>query len=388
MKVRNIMFTGFMAAILGATSANAAISVASQGYVDAKVGAVSTSVSNLETTVSNTYQTKAEAETAASGVETELAKKVDQTVYDAHLTAQEAIDAKQTEDISKNTAAIATLNGDAATPGSVKNEIKVLSDLLGGTAGDVSGLTTQVSANTTAIEKLNAEAATIGSVANSIAEALKDYSTTEQVDAKDTATLDAAKEYADGLADNYDAAGSAAAVEAKLADYTKTSDLDSTFATDSELNAVDAKFANYTTTEALTTTLNNYATNTALKAEEDARKAADEATTNALKDYTKTSELDAGFVSEEEMTTFKSSNDEAIADAKKAGTDAATVAAAAQSKADENAESISQLETDLATKITAPDACATQDCVLSINKASGTIAWVPLTEPVEDYLTE
>lgn len=322
MKVRNIMFTGFMAAILGATSANAAISVASQGYVDAKVGAVSTSVSNLETSVSNTYQTKAEAETAASGVETELAKKVDQTVYDEHLTAQEAIDAKQTEDISKNTAAIATLNGDAATPGSVKNEIKVLSDLLGGTAGDVSGLTTQVSANTTAIEKLNAEAATIGSVANSIAEALKDYSTTEQVDAKDTATLDAAKEYADGLADNYDAAGSAAAVEAKLADYTKTS------------------------------------------------------------------ELDAGFVSEAEMTTFKSSNDEAIADAKKAGTEAATAAAAAQSKADENAESISQLETDLATKITAPEACATQDCVLSINKASGTIAWVPLTEPVEDYLTE
>lgn len=322
MKVRNIMFTGFMAAILGATSANAAISVASQGYVDAKVGAVSTSVSNLETTVSNTYQTKAEAETAASGVETELAKKVDQTVYDAHLTAQEAIDAKQTEDISKNTAAIATLNGDAETPGSVKNEIKVLSDLLGGTSGDVTSLTTQVSANTTAIEKLNAEAATIGSVANSIAEALKDYSTTEQVDAKDTATLDAAKEYADGLADNYDAAGSAAAVEAKLADYTKTS------------------------------------------------------------------ELDAGFVSEAEMTTFKSSNDEAIADAKKAGTEAATAAAAAQSKADANAESISQLETDLATKITAPDACATQDCVLSINKASGTIAWVPLTEPVEDYLTE
>lgn len=353
MKVRNIMFTGFMAAILGATSANAAISVASQGYVDAKVGAVSTSVSN-------TYQTKADAETAASGVETELGKKVDQTVYDAHLTSQKAIDDEQTEDISKNTAAIATLNGDAETPGSVKNEIKVLSDLLGGTAGDVSGLTTQVSANTTAIEKLNAEAATIGSVANSIAEALKDYSTTEQVDAKDTATLDAAKAYADGLADNYDAAGSAAAVEAKLADYTTTADL--------------------------TTTLESYATNTALKAEEDARKAADEATTEALKDYTKTADLDDGFVSEAEMTTFKSSNDEAIADAKKAGTDAAAAAAAAQSKADANESAISQLETDLATKITAPAECATQDCVLSINKASGTIAWVPLTEPVEDYL--
>ncbi|MFQ6702656.1 MAG: hypothetical protein ACLRFO_00430, partial [Alphaproteobacteria bacterium] len=137
-------------------------------------------------------------------VEADLAKKVETSVYDAHLVSQKAIDDKQTEDIvkntediSKNTAAIAILNGDANTTGSVKNEIKVLSDLLGGTAGDVSGLTTQVGANTTAIEKLNAEAATIGSVANSIAEALKPYSTTEQVDAKDAAVLQAAKDYAD-----------------------------------------------------------------------------------------------------------------------------------------------------------------------------------------------
>lgn len=380
MKVKNIVFSGVMGAILmSASGASAAISVASQGYVDAKVGTVATSVSNLETTVSNTYQTKADAETAARGVETELGKKLDQTVYDAHLTAQQGVDAKQTEDISKNTAAIEILNGDAETVGSVKNQIKVLSDSLDGTASNVTELTTQVGANTTAIEKLNAEAATVGSVANSIAEALKDYSTTEQVDAKDTATLDAAKAYADGLADNYDAAGSAAAVEAKLADYTKTSELNSTFATDEELGAVDAKFANYTTTEVLNTTLQSYATNTALKAEEDARKAADEATTEALKDYTKTADLDSGFVSEAEMTTFKSANDTAIAEAKQAGVDA-------QADADANTESISQLQTDLATKITAPAACETQDCVLSINKASGTIAWVPLTEPVNDYL--
>ena len=371
---------------MSATGASAAINVASQGYVDAKVGAVSTSVSNLETSVSNTYQTKADAATAASDVEEELGKKVDQTVYDSHLTAQEAIDAQQTGDISKNTAAIATLNGDASVPGSVKNEIKVLSDLLGGTAGDVSGLTTLVNANTTAIEKLNAEAATVGSVANSIAEALKPYSTTEQVDAKDAETLQSAKDYADGLAGNYEVAGAAAAVEAKLADYTKTSELDSTFATDEELGAVDAKFASYTTTEALNTKLNDYALQTSLEAEEAARKAADDATTEALKDYTKTAELDAGFVSEAEMTTFKSANDTAIADAKTAGTDAAAAAAAAQEDADANATAITQLQTDLATKITAPAACETQDCVLSINKASGTISWVPLTEPVDDFL--
>lgn len=342
MKVKNIVFSGVMGAILmSATGASAAISVASQGYVDAKVGAIETNVTEnylSKTDAADTYLTETQVTeqiTNVVGSETEgLIKDVadnkaaiaaldDTYATDTELSeglatkvdaqAQTAVDAKQTEDISKNAAAIEILNGDAETVGSVKNEIKVLSDLLGGTAGDVSGLTTQVSANTTAIEKLNAEAATIGSVANSIAEALKDYSTTEQVDAKDTATLDAAKAYADGLADNYDAAGSAAAVEAKLADYTKTS------------------------------------------------------------------ELDAGFVSEAEMTSFKSANDTAIAEAKQAGVDA-------QAEADANAESISQLQTDLATKITAPAACETQDCVLSINKASGTIAWVPLTEPVDDYL--
>ena len=342
MKVKNIVFSGVMGAILmSATGASAAISVASQGYVDAKVGAIETNVTEnylSKTDAADTYLTETQVTeqiTNVVGSETEgLIKDVadnkaaiaaldDTYATDTELSeglatkvdaqAQTAVDAKQTEDISKNTAAIEILNGDAETVGSVKNEIKVLSDLLGGTAGDVSGLTTQVSANTTAIEKLNAEAATIGSVANSIAEALKDYSTTEQVDAKDTATLDAAKAYADGLADNYDAAGSAAAVEAKLVDYTKTS------------------------------------------------------------------ELDAGFVSEAEMTTFKSANDTAIAEAKQAGVEA-------QADADANAESISQLQTDLATKITAPAACETQDCVLSINKASGTIAWVPLTEPVDDYL--
>ncbi len=342
MKVKNIVFSGVMGAILmGATGASAAINVASQGYVDAKVGAIETNVTEnylSKTDAADTYLTETQVTeqiTNVVGSENEgLIKDVadnkaaiaaldDTYATDTELSeglatkvdaqAQATVDAKQTEDISKNTAAIEILNGDAETVGSVKNEIKVLSDLLGGTAGDVSGLTTQVSANTTAIEKLNAEAATIGSVANSIAEALKDYSTTEQVDAKDAATLDSAKEYADSLADNYDAAGSAAAVEAKLADYTKTT------------------------------------------------------------------ELDAGFVSESEMTTFKTENETAIAAAKKAGDDA-------QADANANAQNISQLQTDLATKITAPAACETQDCVLSINKASGTIAWVPLTEPVDDYL--
>ena len=54
MKVKNIVFSGVMAAILGATSANAAVTVASQGYVDSKVGAV-------ETNITNNYLTKEDA---------------------------------------------------------------------------------------------------------------------------------------------------------------------------------------------------------------------------------------------------------------------------------------------------------------------------------------
>lgn len=318
MKVRNIMFTGFMAAILGATSANAAISVASQGYVDAKVGAVSTSVSNLETSVSNTYQTKADAETAASGVETELAKKADKATTLAGYGIDDAYTKAEADEKYLIMESPDALGANLQWTADGKLDTKGIA-----TAEGLDKLD----------ERVNGSASTEGSIAYDIAAAL--------AEAKQYADDNDANTIYDDTQVKADIAANAEAIaqKANSADVYTKSEVES---------AVDAKLA----------------------------------------DYTKTSELDAGFVSEAEMTTFKSSNDDAIADAKKAGTDAATAAAAAQSKADANAESISQLETDLATKITAPDACATQDCVLSINKATGTIAWVPLTEPVEDYLTE
>ena len=98
------------------------------------------------------------------------------TVYTAlELAAseQKLVDNAQSELIQRNANAITILNGDENTTGSVKNEIKVLSDLLSGTSGDVSGLTAQVGANKTAIEKLNADVATTGSVKYSIDVAVK-----------------------------------------------------------------------------------------------------------------------------------------------------------------------------------------------------------------------
>ena len=132
MKIKNIMFGGVMAAILmsvaGAANAADPISVASTGYVEAKVGA-------LETSVQGVYQTKADAKTAAD--------------------AQKLIDDKQTQDIKSNTEAINMLGGESGADG-------------------VATLVSDVNTNKTAISTLNADAQTEGSVAYKIAQAVSD----------------------------------------------------------------------------------------------------------------------------------------------------------------------------------------------------------------------
>lgn len=310
MKVKNIVFSGVMGAILmGATGASAAISVASQGYVDSKVGAVSSSVTNLQTSVSNTYQTKADAATAASGVETELAKKADKATTLAGYGIDDAYTKAEADEkylIMENPDALGanlqwTADGKLDTKGIA-------------TAEGLDRLD----------ERVNGNASTEGSIAYDIAAALAEAK--QYADDNDADTIYDDTQVKADIAANAEAI----AQKANSADVYTKSEVES---------AVDAKLA----------------------------------------DYTKTSELDAGFVSETEMTTFQASNTEAIADAKKAGTDA-------QATANENAADISQLQTDLATKITKPAACNATNCVLSIT--GNTISWVPLTEPVDDYLEE
>lgn len=301
MKVKNIVFSGVMAAILGATSANAALTVASQGYVDSKVGAV-------ETNITNNYLTKDEA-TNTYLTETQVTQQITKVV---------------------------------------------------GTSE--SGVLADVAANKTAIAGLQLSKA----------------------NAADVYT----KDEADDLL----------ATKANTADVYSKTDADSTFATQEALNTVkatadaaatktyvDTEFAKYTTTEGLTTKLADYAKQVDLEAEVTARDTAVKAVDAKLKDYTKTSDLDSGFVSEDEMTAFKSANTAAI-NAKVDQSDYDTKVSALEAKDTELAGGISDLQTALAEKISAPAACETQDCVLSINKATGTIAWVPLTEPVENYL--
>ena len=242
MKVKNIVFSGVMAAILGATGANAAVTVASQGYVDSRVGAV-------ETNITNNYLTKEDA-TNTYLTETQVTQQITKVV------------------------------------GTSEN-----------------GVLADVVANKTAIADLQSSKANAADV------------------------------------------------------YSKT-DADSTFATKDALSAVE-------------TTANAAATKTYVDTE--------------FAKYTTTADLDSGFVSEDEMTAFKSANTAAI-NAKVDQSDYDTKVSALEAKDTELAGGISDLQTALAKKISAPAACETQDCVLSINKATGTIAWVPLTEPVENYL--
>ena len=331
MKVKNIVFSGVMAAILGATSANAALTVASQGYVDSKVGAV-------ETNITNNYLTKEDA-TNTYLTETQVTQQITKVVG----TSENGVLA----DVAANKTAIAGLQSSKANAADVYTKTEA-DDLLAAKADKTK-------------------------VAEDIASAVAGKANTADVYSKTDADSTFATKTA--LGD----------VDAKFADYTKTSELNSTFATDAELKAVDDKFANYTTTEGLTTKLADYAKQVDLEAEVTARDTAVKAVDAKLADYTKTSDLDSGFVSEAEMTEFKNANTAAI-DAKVAQSDYNTKVSALEAKDTELAGDISDLETALASKITAPAACETQDCVLSINKATGTIAWVPLTEPVANYL--
>lgn len=251
MKVKNIVFSGVMAAILGATGANAALTVASQGYVDSKVGAV-------ETNITNNYLTKEDA-------------------GNTYAT---------TEYVTEN-----------------------VTNILG---NETAGLVADVTANTEAIAGLQSSKA-------DSATSLAGYGITDA--------------------------------------YTKT-EVDQKYATKDALSAVE-------------TTANAAATKSYVDTE--------------FAKYTTTADLDSGFVSEDEMTVFKTANTAAI-NAKVDQSDYNTKVTALEAKDTDLAGDISNLETALANKITAPAACETQDCVLSINKATGTIAWVPLTEPVENYL--
>lgn len=215
MKVRNIMFSGVMAAILmGSAGAHAAVEIASKQYVLNQVGdkatteALNTAKNELQAAIDlkasqadlNTTNAEVAKKANSADVYTKtetnnlLDDKVDLTVYNQHLTDQIARDNAQDN-------AIDALVG---------------SDGQGGSFAEL----------TTKVETLTGAADVTGSVANQIASSLTDYAKTSYVDTQDEATLGSAKSYTDEKVGALTAAdGAITALQTAVADKASQADL-------------------------------------------------------------------------------------------------------------------------------------------------------------------
>lgn len=160
---------GILTVMLGIVAANSAdASIASKGYVDAQV---KTSVSNETFNTFKTENTKA----------IDAAKK-------AGTDASAALETYKTTASDTFATKTALSDGLATKQNTLKagTNIEIKEDGTIGTVGiatteGLTALETTVAGHTTALGTLNGTAETEGSVANSIANALKDYTTTENM---------------------------------------------------------------------------------------------------------------------------------------------------------------------------------------------------------------
>lgn len=375
MTVKNIMFSGVMAAILMAgANAHAAVEIASRGYVDTEVAkkADATEFSTLKGVVENadtglaTKASKAELQTTQSDLQEAIDLKANaadvytKTEADDKFEEQSDAIAKLTE--AKNytdtqvEALLDSLNGsgeegDTGISGTVlqhTSQITALQDKVGNetVANQISNAITEldlantygaksaVEANTTAISNINN--AETGLLAQA-----KAYAT-----AKADKALEDAKAYTDGKVTDM---ATNSSVDAKLTEYTKTSELNATFATDSEVAGVK----------------------TELEGKIDAKVATD--TYN-----TKVGELETAIGGKQTALT------EPQLAAVNSGVTSDTVAQVAtnKTKSEANEAAISSLSNDLQTKITKPAACDTGNCVLAM-MGGGDPEWIVLTLPTE-----
>ena len=319
--------------------------------------------------------------------QTTLQNAIDLKASQADLNAANAAIAQNAEDIATKanaadvytkTAAdekFQTLEKAAADATAATNytntKVQELADTLGGTGEDGSstGLVSTVTAQGNRISDLEG---LVGSekVADQIAGALEEYATTAVVESKDAATLQSAKDYADGLASNYDVAGAAttaladakaytdekvtdmatnASVDTKLADYAKTSELNATYATDAEVagvktelqGAIDGKQA--TLTETQLAAVNSGVTSETV-AQVALNKTATETNASAITAINNSDVMTSGITAEK-----RAAYDQAVS--------------------------------DLATKITMPEICQSKNCVLST--LNGVPTWVEITIPIE-----
>lgn len=342
MKVKNIMFSGAMAAILGVTGANAAVTVASQGYVDSKIQGV-------ETNVANTYLTQEDAADTYL-TETQVTKQITNVIAaedGAVATAQAAADKAQGEVDALETVvagkadSATTLEGYGITDAYTKTEVdEKVAEVV---AGDMTEALTAY-AKTADVESTYATKDALSAVETTAnAAATKIYVDTELGKKADTTAVEA--------------------ITNSLSDYATTEALNAVKTTADAAATktyVDTEFAKYTTTADLNTTLDTFATKQALENEETARKAADEAATSAL-------------------SGKQDSLNEAQLAAVNSGVTSATVAQVA-TNTEEIAKKANANTLTLLATANVPEECQSESntCVLSMT-SDGTFAWTPLT---------
>lgn len=207
MKVKNIAFSGFMAAIMLSVTgaANAAVQIASQAYVDAQdATTVTTAVNQAVTQVENKgYVTEQGATTVVentlkntetitqiltdteNGLGKELASKADQSTVDELASSVGALETAVgdetsglVKDVADAAATAAAAQGDVDTlAGVVNNETTGLATKA--SQADLTALTGRVSTNETNIGALQTKVGTaeLSTTAKNIAEAINELKT-------------------------------------------------------------------------------------------------------------------------------------------------------------------------------------------------------------------
>ncbi len=370
MTVKNIMFSGVMAAILMAgANAHAAVEIASTGYVNTEVAkkADAQAFTELKGVVENadtglaTKASKTELQTAQSNLQAAIDLKANAADVYTRTEADDKFE-EQSDAIAKLTEAKAYTD----------TQVKALTDSLGGTGedGESTGLTGTVLEHTSQITALQDKVGN-ETVANQISSAITEldladtYGAKSAVEANTTAISNIndaetgllAQAKADAAAKADKALEDANAytdtevgkVNAKFADYTKTNELNATFATDAEVETIQ----------------------TTLQGNIDAKVATE--TYNA-----KVGELESAIGGKQTALT-----DPQLA-AVNSGVTSDTVAQVAtnKTKSEANEAAISSLSNDLKTKITKPEACGTGNCVLAMMN-NGDPEWIVLTLPTE-----
>ena len=355
MKVKNIAFSGFMAAILmGATGANAALNVASTDYVDAKTNAVATTVSNVDqdlqdfkTTVSTTYET---IEHAASTAET--------------LSARAEEIATQAKSYTES-------------------KITELSEQLmgGGEGSEDQGLTGKVNANTLAIDGLKTRATNLETRATNLETRATDLETlvgTDSVASQiaaavlvETNARTSADETMQGEIDALEGLVGTTSVASQI----QTSEAATKLAYEKFVSdSISNTESNIGQLESLSTDAkaSAVAAINEVDAHADAAQAAADAAQAAADAAQATA--DAAVVANEAIT----GGEHAVITYDSKG-----LVTGGRNLTKEDIPTIEQNQVNgltdaLTSKITMPEVCEKTTCVLTVDSANGTVAWAPL----------